>query len=402
MANVPSPDFNQQAIRRHLESIAFDGGIIGLIVPDGNAGVRGALTEVNDNGGSFEPVERSMRRHRSTQQYRRGEFTDALVERLVAESTASTAEANILAAIRAGGTWLAEQPDNYRKVMVIIHSGLQTVAPLDMWRAEWEVISQEFVEDLGIEALIQSLDDNRHLPNLRHIDAIEWINIGVVADSQEVPDETQIVWLQNIWRDVIDASNGPRVTFRSGLSSTGERDNLPRVMPIPMGDIEPRSAFDDIPIVEPPPIEEVREEIEETDGFLEPLVLDRSVAFNPNRDTFLNPEAADAVFREVARDLISRPDTDITIFGGVAKLPTSTLEGSLRLSRERAEAARAALIRHGVCETRIRVVGTAWINPLFNPNIPQDDAHRFIIIVNSESDFANEAYSMLRQNGIDH
>jgi OmpA-OmpF porin, OOP family len=262
------------------------------------------------------------------------DFTTAIGSRL-ANTTAATPESNPLeslaraaSAARPGGT------------VVLIDSGLQTVAPLDfrqpgLFGADIDTI----VAALGAKGMLPDLSDRRVILS----------GIGFTAAPQAQLNNAQRSHMIELWRRIAMAGGAQTVVVAPGPSSTKPVDGLPPV------------AVVEVPAAGALILACNTESILPDDG---------PVGFVADSTEFADPRAAREALTELAGWLDDNPRARGHITGSIAHYGTNAPGG---LSESRAYQVRDTLIDLGSDPAQISADGVGW-GPFPSDEAPPDDA----------------------------
>ncbi|AHH97321.1 OmpA family protein [Kutzneria albida] len=235
--------------------------------------------------------------------------------------TAVSPQADVLTALSVGAR--TTQPGG---TVVLVDSGLQTVAPLD------------FAKDGLLQAnpaeVAKYLTEGRLLPDL-HGRTVLLVGLGNTAPPQPVLDNNLRAKVVDTWKAVAEASGACVVTIAQGNTdkSVGDKPEVAVVAPPPA----------------PAPQLCGTVELGERDN----------ISFNADTDTFRDPQAARETLRkfaEVLRDGRHRAE----LIGTTAT--DGPMAGRVELSMRRAEAVKAVLVEFQVAADHLtaRGVGTDW------------------------------------------
>ena len=262
------------------------------------------------------------------------DFTTAVVSG-VANTTAKTPESNPLeslaraaSAARPGGT------------VVLIDSGLQTVAPLDF--------RQPGLLGADIDRIVAALDDEGMLPDLSGRKVV-LSGIGFIAAPQPQLNNAQRSHLIELWRRIAVAGGAQSVVVAPGPSSTAPANGLP---PVGVVDVPPTGALN---------LACDTESILPNDG---------PVGFLADSTEFADPRAAREALSGLVGWLGSNPDAHGHITGSIAHYGTNSPGG---LSASRADQVRETLVNLGTDASQLSAEGVGW-GPFPSDAAPPDDA----------------------------
>jgi OOP family OmpA-OmpF porin len=258
---------------------------------------------------------------------------------------ADTGQADPLAALS-----LASAAAGRGGTVVLMDSGLQTVAPLNFAAAD--------LLDADISPVVAQLRTAGELPALSGQTVI-LDGIGYTAAPQPPLDEDQRDHLIELWRQIATAAGAARVqvilTPNTGAAAAG----LPAVS-----------------LVRVPPPGNVligcdRQSVLSDDG---------AVGFRPGSTAFRDRAAAGPVLGRIAGWLRRTPTARAALTGSIAHYPPDRPGG---LSLARAQAIRAALVRLGAGPGQITAAGVGW-GPFpdrsAGPNPVSDPLNRRVVL----------------------
>jgi OOP family OmpA-OmpF porin len=257
----------------------------------------------------------------NAKQYDRQEFT-AAVGHEAATLRANNGQADPLAALS-----LASAAAGRRGTVVLMDSGLQTVAPLNFTTAD--------LLEAGISPVVAQLRAAGELPRLSGQTVI-LDGIGYTAAPQPPLDEDQRDHLIELWRQIAVAGGAARVQVILTPNTAAAARGLPPVSVV-------RVPSPDNVVI----------------GCGQQSVLsdDGAVGFRPNSTTFRDQAAAGPVLTRIAGWLRRNPSARAALTGSIAHYPPDQPGG---LSLARAQAIRAALVRLGAGAGQITASGVGW------------------------------------------
>jgi OOP family OmpA-OmpF porin len=237
------------------------------------------------------------------------------------QARATVPESNLLGAID-----LAARSADGSASLVVVDNGLQTVAPLSFQDDGMLAAEPAEVADF--------LTDQGALPALTGR-TVYLSGIGDTAAPQAALPPAQRSHLVEIWSTVLTRA-GARVEVLDEPLTAAPATDLPPVTPVAVP--EPASFA----------------------GTTTTVKLDsRQVAFVPDRAEFRDPRAVQDLLRPLARQIVDQR-LAVALTGTTATAGTE--KGRARLSAQRAEAVRRALVEFGVDPATVTAkgVGTAW------------------------------------------
>lgn len=269
----------------------------------------------------------------------RNAFLNGLGEALTG-LRAQTPEVDVLGALdlagRSAGT--GGQGGNRPGTVVLVDSGLSTVAPLDF--------RQRGLLDAPPAETVEALRANDALPGLQGVTVV-LAGLGDVAEPQPALSPAQRSSLVALWTAIAEAG---------GASCVAVVDE-PRGGDAP-SDVPPVSVVD----VPPPPTI--------TPGQTTTLPDDNSVGFQPDTAQFRDRNAAAAVLTPFAQFLTESPSRRLALTGTSAR--AGTPQGQVDLSTRRAEAVKALLVELGAPADRISTRGVGSQFPGYVDDVGPD------------------------------
>jgi OmpA-OmpF porin, OOP family len=330
-ANNPAPVVPDR-VGELIDKAVTDGTGINVIRVDGHPSIACALSFKSD---AANPVARADDLNRYKRQARG----------IVGATRAKEQEANPLQALV-----LASQAAGPGGPVVLIDSGLQTVAPLDF--------KVPGLLDADPDAVASALSDRGYLPDLSG-HTVVLVGIGYTAAPQPSLDERRRVNLVHIWEKIVTAA-GATVETMTMPNTADAPENLPSVSP-----------------VEVPPVDVIRIGCN-TDSILS---NDGAVGFQPNSTSFVDSARSRQALAEFAAFLTRNGDAKASLVGSIAHYGTDG--GDSGLSRLRAQRVREVLVDLGVDGSRITAHGAGWgpFPTKDGPPSPADDQRNRRVVV---------------------
>jgi len=330
-ANSPEPVVPDR-VGTLIDKAVTDGTGIDIIRVDGRPSIACAMSFKSD---AANPVARADDLNRFKRQAR-----GAVNATRAKEPEANPLQALTLAAAAAGP----------RGTVVLLDSGVQTVAPLDF--------KVQGLLDADPEAVVRALSSDGYLPDLNGYTVV-LAGIGYTAAPQSPLDDRRRANLVRIWEKIASAA-GATVETVTSPNTAAALDNMPTVSPVAV-----------------PPTDVIRigcntESILSNDG---------TVGFLPDSTTFVNGGLARRALAEFAAFLKQNRDAQARLVGTVAHYGTDLGDGGL--SRLRAQRVRDVLIDLGADGGRIVAHGAGW-GPFPTkgaPPSPADDPRNRRVVV---------------------
>ena len=330
-ANSPAPAVPDR-VGTLIDKAVTDGTGIDIIRVDGRPSIVCAMSFKSD---AANPVARADDLNRFKRQARGA----------VSATRAKEPEANPLQALT-----LAAASAGPGGMVVLLDSGVQTVAPLDF--------KVQGLLDADPDAVARALSSDGYLPDLDGYTVV-LAGIGYTAAPQSPLDDRRRANLVRIWEKIVSAA-GATVETVTSPNTADALDNVPAVSP-----------------VEVPPTDVIRigcntESILSNDG---------TVGFLPDSTTFVNSGLARKALAEFAAFLKQNRDAHASLVGTVAHYGTDL--GDAGLSRLRAQRVRDVLVDLGVDGSRIVAHGAGWgpFPTKSAPPNPADDPRNRRVVV---------------------
>jgi OOP family OmpA-OmpF porin len=297
------------AVVRATEAHAAGQGVT-LVRVDGGPTIACVMTF---NASAKNPVARK----RNVEQFA------AALQHAVTELTAAALEANPLDAL--GVAAAAAGPGG---TVVLIDSGLQTVAPLDFRKPG--------LLGADIDSVVRALARARALPDL-HGRKVVLAGIGYTAPPQPPLDENRRAHLIELWQKIVTAAGAGPVVPVMSPNTTPAVDRLPKVGIVP---VPPPGGLD---------LGCDTESIFTDDG---------PVGFRPNGTDFTDATAARAVLARFVRWLAANSAGRSIVTGSIAHYGADG--GNSGLSQARADRVRSLMIDLGADPRRVAAAGAGW------------------------------------------
>jgi outer membrane protein OmpA-like peptidoglycan-associated protein len=236
----------------------------------------------------------------------------------VAEAAARTPETDLLSALDRATRSISAASGAH--TIVVVDSGLSTVAPLDF--------TQPGLLDADPTELADSLKAAGELPDLAGVDVVLQ-GLGDTAAPQERIGRAQRDNLVAIWQAIVEAAGAGSAQVDDAPLSGPSIVGLPGVTPVPPGTGVVCTA-DTV------------------------VLAGGDVAFRPDSATFVDPTAAAETVRPIAEQMVDGQLT-ATITGTTARVGDAA--GQKELSRQRARSVADLLTSLGVPAGSMTVVG---------------------------------------------
>ncbi len=327
-ANAPAPQV-VPAVKAIIDGAILSNGQYVIVSADGAPFVY----DHNSLGALVESGESLCKEHQATSIE---EFPAAL-----AATPPVTNEADTLTALSLAARGISELPGE--KLLVVIDSGLQTIAPLDLANGEalYGATPDEIAESVLVPEELKGM-------------TVYWSGMGDTMPPQEPLTLEARQLLIDIWTAILTKAGAELV-----------------IVADPLAPVDP-AVDTTVSVVDVQPVE----------GLPQPIQLtEDSVRFTADDYTFSEKDRARAVLAEVAARILAAPGAGlITITGTTARYDSEDV--NIELSRHRAEAVKALLVEFGVPADRIvtQGYGSEW-----ECYVPDNDAANRKVIITSGS-----------------
>lgn len=297
-ANQPAPALPPE-IQALLERTAYAGSRISVFRVDGDPKPTGdARFSTN--------AQNTLRWRKDLQNF------EVAIAKAIGAVKAEKPEANPLEAVARAGEAVSGTG-----TVVLLDSGLQTMAPLDF--------RQDGMIDADAAELVDFLEKKGHLPKLAG-KSLVLVGIGATAEPQQSLDTARRENLLAIWREIGERAGARCVESFSSSQQTAASDGLPAVGAVTI----------------PAPVNPPK-------GCASVSIRDAGrVKFRPNTAEFVSEGEAAAELKTYA-DTVLAQDYQVKLTGTTSSAGDNrNTDSKRRLSRDRAEAVKRILVRHGV------------------------------------------------------
>jgi OmpA-OmpF porin, OOP family len=330
-ANTPAPVVPDE-VGALIDKAVVEGSGIDVIRVDGRPSIACAMSFKSD---AANPVALADDLNRFKQQARGA----------VGATRAKVPEANPLQALT-----LAASSAGPGGTVVLVDSGVQTVAPLDF--------HVPGLLDADPDAVVRELFSKGYLPDLSGRTVV-LAGIGYTAAPQSPLDDRRRANVVHIWEKIVSAA-GATVQIVTSPNTAAALEDVPAVSPVAV-----------------PPTDVIRvgcntESILSNDG---------AVGFRPDSTTFVDSGLARQALAEFAAFLKQNRGARAGLVGTVAHYGTD--DGDAGLSRSRALRVRDVLVELGVDGGRIVAHGAGWgpFPTKGGPPSPTDDPRNRRVVV---------------------
>ncbi|MDR1643504.1 MAG: OmpA family protein [Clostridiales bacterium] len=288
----------------------------------------------------------------------------------LASIKADDEEVDLLESLRLAARSLKNAPSGSQLLIIAVDSGLSTTGLLSF--------NDGFAwEDPGYVA--ESLYEISAIPDFSGI-TVSWHQIGDTALPQEQLTPEQRIHVTSVWRSIVEKTGG---IFEASdvISNPGDIDpaGMPHVSAIKLE--APATAEPVLP--------------EEFTGESDLVLLtEEQIAFRPNTAVFLDESGALSTLAPIAQMMLDHPGFSALLVGATAG--GDSTERSLKLSADRANAVKDALVSLGVPDSRIETLGMGSADPWHIPdrdsdgNFIEDIArqNRKVVLLDADSEMA--------------
>lgn len=353
--NFPKLTFTSDNIQNDIYEVCYNYGDVSTVTVEGTPSQRGDFEITKPNKSITETKRRQLARQN----------TNSIIYDC-SLAAATTEETDTLAALRLAANSLQSSPYSNKRLLVY-DSGLCTCG----------LLNQTANNVLSADPIIvaEKLSATHSLPDLTGV-TVKWVGLACVSGKQdEIPDSYKYK-LKELWSEIIKSSGGT-VEFDPMPVSGDEADGLPDVSTVSF-------VKDSLDI-------DFSSDNERT----QPIKLgEDTIKFMPDSAKFVDEKSAREALMPIAEILKTNIDFNIIIAG-----TTASVGDGYKLSTERAEACRDALVSMGVNAKQIECIGLGCSDNCFhiddidsNGQLMEEYAklNRAIYIFSSESDTAKQ------------
>jgi outer membrane protein OmpA-like peptidoglycan-associated protein len=291
-----------------------------VVVADGAPYVAesGPLTVDSDTANGREEQRRSNRQR---------------IDTAVVGARAKTPETDLLTALQVAATSTEAVPGP--RTIVVLDPGLSTTGPLNLTTPDLlDAVPQEVADTLGRNRLLPILTDA----------TVVFTGLGVVSEPQQPLTEVRHAQLEALWTTIVRTAGAAGVQTESLPAEGAPPAGLPPVTPV----VLPRGYTCDGSTM---------------------TITGGELAFEHDEDVFLDPPAARAVFRAIARQ-INEGQLSAVLHGMTADVLNPS-DGRI-LSYLQAQAIANIWLDEGVPQQQLTVVGLGSDFPEFVPDHDAD------------------------------
>lgn len=336
-AHSNSSVLNIESLRDSLTELCSEGGnTVTLILADGQPSVI-LPTEETEEIPSFRTSSKIE------------DIVEKRVEAIMSAASQARAkyeESDLLGAISLASRDLQKynKEDSDRKI-IILDTGLQTVAPLDFSTVD--------IGSLSAESIASALQEEAAIPDLSGVEVI-WHMTDTAAPQEELPPSARSN-LKEIWASVLTAGSASGVEVVEELPVDGSYEDLPSVSTVPVT----KNIVDLTNFVSDA----------ENTGALR--LSGEPFLFDSNEATLIDPDSARAALSKLADYMKENASCNALLVGCTAKY--GALSSSLTLSYERAKVLENLFCELGIDPNRLRIVGTGWLSSALYQNDQTED-----------------------------
>jgi len=288
-----------------------------------------------------------------------------------------TEEVDTLKALRYASMVLENNDVSVKKELLIMDSGLSTTGYLDFTNDLLYAEPQEIVD---------ALNEYKAIPDLEDIEIV-WMFLGQTAKPQDELSEWQKDKLETIWNAILTQGGAKSVRFTTDIASDPAPKGYPSVSLV--------SVQERVIVVETGNHDEPTTKLI---GGEEGIVLDGAeFNFLGNKAEFIDYNAANEGLERYAREMIDSPDNKVYIVGTTA---TGDRDFCKQLSYDRANTVKDILIKQGVEESQLIVMGFGYDDPWHVDDLDANGrqieekakVNRKVLIFDTKSEKAKELY----------
>lgn len=325
-SNAGQIPFNSDTIYEYLYQTAYTQGEITLIANDGNPEVvYHAVIPPLEVDGLSETKKKSIAQAYVMQ-----------LQGAMTEVSADETEVNTLESIKLAAQALSDEEGD--RVLLVLDSGVQTTGYLNM---------NEDILYADPEVISEWLKNEHALPNLQGISVV-WSFCGETAMPQKKLSDDQQFRLKVLWEKILLNGGAESVTFTTDFSGEAYV-GLPEVSCV---STEPSSSA-------PVPIDTI-------------LIDESMVNFYGDTAQFIDKTSTYTILSSVAEELLKHPENEVYVIGTTASAVNRTEEFCQKLSEDRAEAVRNALIRCGVPKDQMTAIGLSYHDPWHENDVDEN------------------------------
>jgi outer membrane protein OmpA-like peptidoglycan-associated protein len=308
-ANAPATSLAASAVAQ-LSAVSASNGSVTVVVPSGSPQVMG--TTVIGSTAQDAIVCQSDQRSKMTQ-------ITSYIDGLAAASP----EVDFLSAIDQAARDLGANPMG----VLVVGSGLQTTDPLDFATSD--------ILDASPSQVASDLQSRSLLPTDLKGVTVYWSGLGDVAGAQQALTIPARSNLTAIWSAIISAAGGTLSVLpepATGPAATG----LPAVSTVAVDAVQTKT------------------------DWTQPIVIrNDELLFVKDTATFSDPSTAQSVLAQLVPS-IEQNGQPVTITGTASKDQATDNTADLALSRQRADAVKAALVQLGVPASLLTTAGVGF------------------------------------------
>ena len=253
----------------------------------------------------------------------------------------------------------------YEKQLVLMGTGLSTAGLVDFKNNLLSVEPQMIVEKLIEKEAIPDLE------------GVKVLFVQSDTDAPQQPlSESQRKKVRAIWQQIVEAGGG---TFQSIDSISGGDNNAKDTEELP-----------EVSVVELPKEEPIQFDETALDDGRGVILNEDKIAFKGDSNEFLDPGQCERILAPIA-EYLKTHSLDLLLVGTTAGDVNDN--GTIALSRARAEAVKQALCELEVDESQLTAVGSGCENPWHTDGLgtgAEAVVNRSVVLLNAESDVAKD------------
>jgi outer membrane protein OmpA-like peptidoglycan-associated protein len=277
----------------------------------------------------------------------------AQTTRLITEARASSAETDLIRGIDLAARQLKAGSGQYKTIMAIIHSGLNTTDPLPMQNYD--------LTETDTDSLVQQLSEQGYISDLNGV-IVHWFYITDVAGSQPELSATQKTAVKQFWDKYLRACGAQEVVFHTDVPVETAAEGAPYVSVV---------------------------ETKKDSVVISPVSLDsNAVAFQPDSFELVDATQAEKQLRALAETMKASGSIYI-LAGSTADTDYSTLSSSQSFGLGRAKTIASTLEKLGVSASQLECVGIGTASTSVRSS-SDEQANRTVWLVDANTQLAEE------------
>ena len=271
-----------------------------------------------------------------------------------------------------------DEKNKANKEIIIYDTGVCTSGGFSFTNSEWAdmLFCDKELKDKRIQTMIESLKSQKLIPNLSDI-KVTWYGIGKTAKPQTKLEANHIDNLKRIWWSILKEAEA------IPPNETGEYDYFFQV------ESQGRTNYSQSVTV----ISNYKNKIETRQT---KKISAEKLGFRKESSKFISKEKAMSILKPYAKNILRFPNENILLVGTTAD--PKRQGGSVSLSKKRAEKVKKYLVKLGVPNTQMKILGWGARAPLYNPREWVDNSfienvakeNRAVYLMSEKSEMAQE------------